>query len=127
MLERNIRKSYLRDLEARGVPIVPTRWLAPGAAAGALAAALDALEWPDAVVKPEVSANAFGTVRVRRGEGARHAAALAEVGARVPLIGGDGAAPVSRLRSGRPGALRRGDRARAAGVVAPSLWPGLLE
>jgi len=46
----------LRDLAARGVPIVPTRWLARGRQVG-LAQLLRDERWGDAVVKPAVSAS----------------------------------------------------------------------
>lgn len=56
----NSHKGYLRDLEARGVPIIPTHWLAQGAPPVLPAA------WAEAVVKPAVSAGALNTVRFRR-------------------------------------------------------------
>ena len=59
----NLRKTYLRDLEAAGVPIVPTRW-AEGLAADALGAAFDAWGSAEVVAKPVVSANADGTFRL---------------------------------------------------------------
>ena len=59
----NLRKTYLRDLDAVGVPTVPTRW-ADGLTPAALADALGA--WGEAVVKPTVSANADGTFRLDR-------------------------------------------------------------
>src|SRR5256712_10643923 len=55
-------KGYLRDLAARGVSIVPTRWLERGAQAD-LAGLLRDAGWRDAVVKPAVSASAHGTWR----------------------------------------------------------------
>lgn len=60
----NTHKSYLRELEARGVPIVPTAWLARGSAPD-LEALLAERGWSDAVVKPAVSAGARDTLRVR--------------------------------------------------------------
>lgn len=61
----NLRKTYLRDLEARGLPVVPTRWLdrLPPSAPGLL---FDALG-DEIVVKPVVGANADDTFRLRRG------------------------------------------------------------
>ena len=59
-LERPQR--YLRDVQARGVPVVPTHWLKRGESVG-LAALLAELGWRDAVVKPAVSASAFGSWR----------------------------------------------------------------
>lgn len=59
LLRWNSHKSYLRDLAARGVAIVPTRWLARGEPCG-LAEVLRHEGWGEAVVKPAVSASAFG-------------------------------------------------------------------
>lgn len=60
LLRWNSHKGYLRDLAARGVAIVPTRWLARGEPCG-LAEVLRHEGWGEAVVKPAVSASAFGT------------------------------------------------------------------
>jgi glutathione synthase/RimK-type ligase-like ATP-grasp enzyme len=60
----NLRKTYLRDLAARGVDIVPTAFrdrLAPGE----LPALLRELGTDEAVLKPQVGANAEGAHRVR--------------------------------------------------------------
>src|SRR3989454_3235106 len=62
LLRWNSHKGYLRDLAARGVPTVPTRWLARGARVD-LAGVLRDAAWRDAVVKPAVSASAQGTWR----------------------------------------------------------------
>jgi glutathione synthase/RimK-type ligase-like ATP-grasp enzyme len=58
----NLRKSYLRDLAQRGVPIVPTRWGTglDRAAVAELAGAYDG----EFIVKPVVSANADDTFRL---------------------------------------------------------------
>src|SRR2546422_2263140 len=61
-LRWNSHKGYLRDLAARGVPIVPTRWLERGAPVD-LARLLRDAGWREAVVKPAVSASAHGTWR----------------------------------------------------------------
>ena len=69
----NLRKTYLRELAARGVPIVPTVWrehLAPGDVA-ALRAEIGADE---IVVKPVVSANADGAFWLAREDGSEQAA-----------------------------------------------------
>ncbi|MEA2558985.1 MAG: hypothetical protein QOH06_489 [Acidobacteriota bacterium] len=55
----NAQKTYLRDLEARGLPVVPTVW------DRSLFAELDADE---IVIKPVISASAFHTYRLRRGD-----------------------------------------------------------
>ncbi|HYO49827.1 MAG TPA: hypothetical protein VEW94_08240 [Chloroflexia bacterium] len=62
-IEWNTHKGYLRDLEARGVSIVPTVWLEAGSRAD-LADVMGSWDWQRAVVKPAVSASAFGTVMV---------------------------------------------------------------
>ena len=62
LLKWNSHKGYLRDLAARGVPIVPTRWLARGRRVG-LAQLLRDERWSDAVVKPALSASATDTWR----------------------------------------------------------------
>ncbi|MCD0450818.1 hypothetical protein LO762_16695 [Actinocorallia sp. API 0066] len=52
VLTWNTDKRYLRDLEAAGVPVVPTLWDPAGLP-----------EWPDYVIKPAVSAGARDTAR----------------------------------------------------------------
>src|SRR5690606_21485686 len=72
----NLRKTYLRDLEARGVPVVPTRWGEAGTA-GAIPAHAAALGADEVVVKPVVSANADRTHRLRTARLGGAAGALA--------------------------------------------------
>ncbi len=62
----NTDKSYLGALAARGVAIVPTRYV-PGAGDGSLGALMETEGWADVVVKPRVSAGSFETHRFRRG------------------------------------------------------------
>ena len=64
LLRWNTDKLYLRELAARGVPIVPTRWFRRGDAAD-LGAILSEERWAEAVVKPVVSAGARRTRLVR--------------------------------------------------------------
>ncbi len=61
----NSDKTYLRQLEERGVRIVPTVFVPQGAAVR-LTDLLDARGWADAVVKPAISAGADDTVRISR-------------------------------------------------------------
>ena len=61
----NLDKQYLRDLAARGVPIVPCVW-GQNSAPEAFAALFAALGADEIVVKPLVSANAMDTFRLRR-------------------------------------------------------------
>jgi len=69
----NMTKTYLRGLESAGIPVVPTAWVARGDARP-LDAILAERGWERAVVKPVVSASAFRTRRVARGEAASNAA-----------------------------------------------------
>ena len=62
LLRWNHHKRYLRDLAAEGVATVATRWLARSEEVD-LSALLAAAGWREAVVKPAVSASAFGTWR----------------------------------------------------------------
>jgi glutathione synthase/RimK-type ligase-like ATP-grasp enzyme len=75
VLRWNMEKTYLRDLEEAGVPIVPTEWLEKGAKPD-LGGLLAERGWADAVVKPVISAAATRTWRVS------HATAL-DVGAQL--------------------------------------------
>ena len=59
----NLDKHYLADLEARGVPIVPSRFLEPHRPEN-LHDLLDATGWQEAVLKPCVSGGARHTHRV---------------------------------------------------------------
>jgi hypothetical protein len=82
VLRWNIDKRYLRDLEAAGVPVVPTIWVEPSTAASQDAAVL---ELPDGevVVKPSISGGGFQTARYRTDEheqARRHIADLVVTG-----------------------------------------------
>jgi glutathione synthase/RimK-type ligase-like ATP-grasp enzyme len=57
----NADKLYLRELEGRGVRIVPTVFCERGARTGTLAEIVSAHGWKHAVLKPSVSAGAFRT------------------------------------------------------------------
>lgn len=74
----NVDKKYLLEIEARGVPIVPTRHAARGSRVE-LTALLRDLGWNEAVVKPTVSGGAFETWRATANEadGARFARQVA--------------------------------------------------
>ena len=73
VVRANADKSYLKDLEAAGVGVVPTEWAKRGARTD-LDAVLASRGWDEAVVKPAVSASAFRTTRVRRGASGGQAA-----------------------------------------------------
>src|SRR6266404_3344198 len=128
LLRWNSHKGYLRDLAARGVPIVPTRWLGRGRQVG-LAQLLRDERWGDAVVKPAVSASATDTWRTSaatagadglpgamgvRGHGrAPGATAQADRGCRGGHGGGAGP---SAVRTGRRGRAGRSPDAYGAGA-----------
>ena len=65
LMRWNLQKTYLRDLETQGFPIVPTRWL-DRLAPDALPALFDAFGADEIVVKPVVGANADDTFRLTR-------------------------------------------------------------
>lgn len=62
----NTHKEYLRELELRGVPIVPTLWL-PAASNVDLKSCLSSVGWENAVVKPAIGTNSYGAMLVSRG------------------------------------------------------------
>jgi len=63
-LRWNLDKRYLRELEARGIPIVPTLWRDQGLEAGDLGEAAAHFGAPELVVKPVVGASAEDTLRI---------------------------------------------------------------
>ena len=67
VLRWNSHKFYLRDLERRGIPIVPTVWVERGDSVR-LSMLLDTAGWPDAVIKPAYGASADGIIRVDRSD-----------------------------------------------------------
>ena len=70
LLRWNSDKSYLRDLEAKGIAIVPTFWPGDhesGSSVGhpvSLKQKLHELGWHEAVIKPRISATAYRTQRI---------------------------------------------------------------
>ncbi len=64
LLRWNAHKSYLRDLEGLGVPIVPTAWVAQGASCR-LAELRDLRGWHDVVLKPARGAASHEVTLVR--------------------------------------------------------------
>jgi glutathione synthase/RimK-type ligase-like ATP-grasp enzyme len=67
VLRWNLHKSYLEQLAAEGVPVVPTRRL-PRRGAATLGAVFDETGWERVVVKPAISAGARRTMLVARAE-----------------------------------------------------------
>lgn len=63
----NVDKKYLLEVEASGIPVVPTRHAVRGSGVS-LPALLREAGWAEAVVKPSVSGGAFETWRAGPGE-----------------------------------------------------------
>ena len=72
ILDWNYDKRYLLDLEAAGVPIVPTVLVGRGEPAD-VAALARARGWNEIVVKPTISGGGYRTWRFRREDAAAHA------------------------------------------------------
>ncbi|WP_435186104.1 ATP-grasp domain-containing protein [Halobellus sp. EA9] len=66
-LRWNGHKRYLRDLAERGIPVLETEYVERGTDV-ALADVFEARGWEKAVVKPAVSAGAFETKRIPKGD-----------------------------------------------------------
>ncbi len=73
VLRWNTHKSYLIELEERGVPVVPTAWLGQGDTID-LSALCAARGWDEAVVKPTVAAWSDGLLRMGSGYADPHVA-----------------------------------------------------
>ena len=82
----NMHKSYLRDLEARGVAIPATVWLNRGAPAVSLGVVMRGAGWDDVIVKPAVSASATDTRRVRIESADDEAARFRELRSRADVL-----------------------------------------
>jgi hypothetical protein len=67
----NTRKTYLRDLEESGVPIIPTEWLDAGFMPD-LDALLEERGWEKAVLKPVISLDAHNTRIIVKAGGESH-------------------------------------------------------
>jgi len=63
IVEWNLDKRYLRELDGGGVETIPTVWSEPGGE-GAAVAELDRLGWEMVVIKPVVDLGAMNLVRV---------------------------------------------------------------
>jgi hypothetical protein len=74
----NSDKLYLRDLEQRGVRIVPTVFCEAGQDVD-LARVLRDAGWEEAVIKPSVSGGAYRTHRVRADRAAEHQAEVSAI------------------------------------------------
>lgn len=76
LIRWNVDKRYLRDLQDKGVAIVPTRFVARGEAVS-LADIMDAQSWDEVVFKPVVSGAARLAHRVGRAALSAHEAVFA--------------------------------------------------
>ncbi|WP_202638540.1 ATP-grasp domain-containing protein [Bailinhaonella thermotolerans] len=80
VIERNTDKTYLRDLAAAGIPIVPTEWFGPGDEP------VLANDWAETVVKPNVSVGAQDTSRHDSREGATAAIRAIQESGRTAMV-----------------------------------------
>ncbi|MDC0748059.1 ATP-grasp domain-containing protein [Polyangium mundeleinium] len=84
VIRENTHKSYLRSLEAAGVSVIPTLWLARCEGAVGLAARITSRGWSEVVIKPAVSAGSVGALRIdartNPNEAEAHAASLTASG-----------------------------------------------
>jgi len=81
----NMRKTYLRDLDGHGVPIVPTLWR-DRLGARELLELFDATGSDEAVIKPIVSGNAQGAYRLDRKNAKARATEIEAYFANRPLM-----------------------------------------
>lgn len=78
ILEWNYDKRYLVDLEAAGVSVVPSIYVAPGERAD-VAARVAAHGWEEIVVKPTISGGAYRTHRFRVADAERYASEIDDI------------------------------------------------
>lgn len=78
LIRWNMVKTYLQPLEAAGVPVVPTEWVAAGTAPD-LAALVKRRGWGDVLLKPATSGGAKGIIKVAAGKAHEHQAALEDL------------------------------------------------
>ena len=62
VIEWNTKKTYLRELEAAGIPIAPTEWLDVGQSVD-VRTVLEARGWSRGFIKPQIGATARETLR----------------------------------------------------------------
>lgn len=75
IVRENVRKTYLRDLAGRGIPILPTAWETDD-----VEATMRERGWDRVVIKPVVSGGSFATRRFSRDECTAAQAFVAETG-----------------------------------------------
>ena len=66
ILRWSLNKTYLRDLAAADIPVVPTCWVERGTKTVDLLQIMEANRWTEVVVKPAVSAGGRGLMRYNR-------------------------------------------------------------
>ena len=84
-LRWNLEKRYLRELEAAGIPVTPTVWVAKGSVV-TLRDLMESVRSDALVVKPAVSASAFETWRTDRSRAKEDEARLSEMVAQRDLM-----------------------------------------
>jgi glutathione synthase/RimK-type ligase-like ATP-grasp enzyme len=81
----NSTKKYLRDISARwGIPTIPTEWFAAGDKD--ILEKMEQLPWSDIVIKPEISATADLTFRIKRENIADLTKEIAKIQARCDVM-----------------------------------------
>ncbi len=121
----NTDKTYLRELVAAGIPVVPTIWIAPHQAGS--------FDPPSGhiVVKPAVSSGAQNTSRYGPGDGVRartHIDRLLSEGQTVMVqpylqsVDADGETGLIYIDGVFSHAIRKGPLLRVAGVATDQLW-----
>ena len=81
----NSDKRYLRDLESKGVSIVPTVWTDESGDAS-LESILIRHDWREAVVKPAISASGYETRRIQRSDADEMEAWFGAMRSRSPML-----------------------------------------
>lgn len=83
VLRWNTNKSYLRELEAKGVPIVPTRWID---SPEQKLPDFDKIGWQEIVLKPAIGAGGFDATRHLACDTASIQTARSKLAGRYPLL-----------------------------------------
>ncbi|AGC42244.1 hypothetical protein MYSTI_00895 [Myxococcus stipitatus DSM 14675] len=85
VLRWNTHKLYLRELEAKGVPVTPTVWVEKGGGLD-LEALMQSFGWESLVLKPAVSAGALKTYIIPRAEAAAATSLVTDLAASCELM-----------------------------------------
>lgn len=131
VIARNSEKTYLRELERAGVPVVPTLWVEPGEELD-VEVALAERGWSQAVIKPVVDLGAKNLHRVRAGAGEAEAAleaVMARGGAMVqpflPSLEAEGEVSLIYVDGRMTHAVRK--RPAPGDFRVQSIWGGTTE